>query len=56
MGGKEIVWSIYNPACDTGGMLVIAKEHIKEHIKENKSDILDLDAETEGLLHEVLEA
>jgi len=30
--GKGIIRSVYDPACGTGGMLTIAKEHIQEHI------------------------
>jgi type I restriction enzyme M protein len=30
--GKGIIRTIYDPACGTGGMLTIAKEHINKHI------------------------
>lgn len=30
--GKGIIRSVYDPACGTGGMLTIAKEHIQQHI------------------------
>jgi type I restriction enzyme M protein len=30
--GKGIIRSVYDPACGTGGMLTIAKEHIQKHI------------------------
>jgi type I restriction enzyme M protein len=30
--GKGIVRSVYDPACGTGGMLTIAKDHIQKHI------------------------
>jgi len=33
--GKGIIRSVYDPACGTGGMLTIAKEHIREHINPN---------------------
>jgi len=33
--GKGIIRSVYDPACGTGGMLTIAKEHIQEHINSN---------------------
>jgi len=33
--GKGIIRSVYDPACGTGGMLTIAKEHIQEHINPN---------------------
>lgn len=36
--GKGIVRSIYDPACGTGGMLTIAKEHIQE--VNPKADVL----------------
>ena len=32
LNGKGIIRSIYDPACGTGGMLTIAKEHIKNTI------------------------
>ena len=33
--GKGIIRSVYDPACGTGGMLTIAKEHIQEHINSD---------------------
>jgi len=33
--GKGIIRSVFDPACGTGGMLTIAKEHIQEHINRN---------------------
>ncbi len=33
--GRGIIRSVYDPACGTGGMLTIAKEHIQEHINPN---------------------
>ena len=30
--GKGIVRSVYDPACGTGGMLSIARDHIQRHI------------------------
>ena len=33
--GKGIIRSVYDPACGTGGMLTIAKEHIQEQINPN---------------------
>ncbi|AQQ71165.1 putative type I restriction enzymeP M protein [Limihaloglobus sulfuriphilus] len=32
--GEGIIRTVFDPACGTGGMLVTAKEHIKEHINE----------------------
>ena len=37
--GKGIVRSIYDPACGTGGMLSIAKEHIQTRINPDIQDI-----------------
>ncbi len=33
--GKGIIRSVFDPACGTGGMLTIAKEHIQEQINPN---------------------
>lgn len=33
--GKGIIRTVYDPACGTGGMLTIAKEHIHENINPN---------------------
>lgn len=33
--GEGIIRTIYDPACGTGGMLTVAKEHILEHINPN---------------------
>ena len=33
--GKGIIRSVYDPACGTGGMLTIAKQHIKEEINDD---------------------
>lgn len=33
--GKGIIRSVYDPACGTGGMLTIAKEHIQQHINSD---------------------
>ena len=32
---NQIVRTVYDPACGTGGMLTIAKEHIIDHINPN---------------------
>jgi len=37
--GKGIVRSIYDPACGTGGMLSIAKEHIQNKINPDIQDV-----------------
>lgn len=37
--GKGIIRSVYDPACGTGGMLTIAKEHIQQHIN-SKVDVV----------------
>lgn len=33
--GKGIIRTVFDPACGTGGMLTIAKEHIQQHINPN---------------------
>ena len=38
--GKGIVRSVFDPACGTGGMLTIAKEHIQKHINPEMEVIL----------------
>lgn len=38
--GKGIIRTVYDPACGTGGMLTIAKEHIQEHINSNVEVIM----------------
>lgn len=37
--GKGIIRSVYDPACGTGGMLSIAKEHIQKHINPDIQDV-----------------
>ena len=38
--GKGIVRSVYDPACGTGGMLTIAKDHIQTHINPDLEAVL----------------
>ncbi len=35
LSDKGIIRTIFDPACGTGGMLTIAREHIREHINPN---------------------
>lgn len=37
LGRKEVVRSVYDPACGTGGMLSVTKEYIQEHINPHAS-------------------
>jgi type I restriction enzyme M protein len=38
--GKGIVRSVYDPACGTGGMLTIARDHIQKHINPDLEAIM----------------
>ena len=38
--GKGLIRSVYDPACGTGGMLTIAKEHIHKEINKDMNVIL----------------
>jgi type I restriction enzyme M protein len=38
--GKGVVRSVYDPACGTGGMLTIAKDHIQKYINPDLEVIM----------------